>query len=72
MSVRKFFLKCCYINTHIMTRKIVRYVIMLLLIWLGITYITYEKLSNEDIIVIVLFVMICFIFLDLYYPVVNC
>lgn len=55
-----------------MTRKIIRYLMMLLLIWLGITYITYEKLSTEDTIVIILFVMICFIFIDLYYPIVTC
>ncbi|AYV84217.1 MAG: hypothetical protein Hyperionvirus19_41 [Hyperionvirus sp.] len=54
-----------------MTRKIIRYILMLVLIWLGITYLTYGKLSNEDIVVIVLFVMICFMFIDLYYPIVN-
>jgi hypothetical protein len=52
------------------TRKIIRYVFMVALIWLGVAYISAGKLDTYDVITLVLFVTACFIFIDMYYPVV--
>lgn len=50
--------------------KIFRYVFMLLLIWVGVTYITYGQLERIQIATIILFIMACFIFLELYFPII--
>lgn len=50
--------------------KIFRYLFMLLLTWVGVYYISANKLDTSDIITLLLFIMSCFIFIDIYYPVV--
>ena len=52
------------------SRKILRYVFMLLLTLIAVSSIAYDKLDMKDIITITLFVTLCFLFIDLYYPVV--
>ena len=56
-------------NNNIM-RKILRYLFMLLLTGIGVYYISANKLDTKDIITLLLFIMSCFIFIDMYYPVV--
>jgi len=56
-------------NNGIM-RKIFRYLFMLLLTGIGVYYISACKLDTADIITLMLFIMSCFIFIDMYYPVV--
>lgn len=51
-------------------RKILRYLFMLLLIWIGVLYISGNKLDTIDIITLILFVMSCYIFIDIYFPVI--
>lgn len=53
-------------------QKIIRYLLMLILVTAGITFLTYDKLSNAEIINLVLLMMICFIFIDLYFPLLTC
>lgn len=52
-------------------RKIIRYSFMFLLTWIGVLYISANKLSTTDIIILALFIMCCFIFIDMYYPIVR-
>ena len=52
-------------------RKIFRYAFMLILIWIGVAYISAGKLNTYDVITLILFVMACFIFIDMYYPIVT-
>lgn len=59
-------------ETNDMVRKVVRYLLMLILIALGVSYIGHDKLSTCDVVTLVMFVTVCFLFLDLYYPVVYC
>ena len=51
-------------------RKILRYLFMLLLTGVGVYYISAGKLNTRDIVTLLLFFMACFIFVDMYYPVV--
>ena len=51
-------------------RKILRYLFMLLMISIGVSYIANNKLDTKDIITLILFIMACFIFIDMYYPIV--
>lgn len=53
-----------------MLNKIFRYIFLIILIWIGVSFIANGKLNIYDIITIVLFVMASFIFIDIYYPVV--
>ena len=52
-------------------RKIFRYAFMLILIWIGVAYISAGKLNTYDVITLILFIMACFIFIDMYYPIVT-
>ena len=52
-------------------RKIFRYLFMLLLTWIGVSYIASNKLSTTEITTLILFIVACFIFIDMYYPVVS-
>ena len=54
-------------NNDIM-RKILRYAFMLILTWIGIVYITAGKLDTCDIVTLLMFIIICFMFIDMYYP----
>lgn len=55
--------------TNDIFRKIIRYLAMLLFVWIGLMCIS-NGLTTIDIITILFFVMSCFIFLDMYYPIV--
>lgn len=52
-------------------KKILRYLSMFLLAFLGTKYIASDKLNNYDILSIVMFITICFAFLDMYFPLVS-
>lgn len=51
-------------------KKILRYLLMFLLAFIGTKYIAADKLNNYDILSIVMFITICFAFIDMYIPVV--
>lgn len=53
-------------------RKIFKYLFMVLLTSLGITYISVNKLNRTELVSVIMYVIICFIFLDMYYPVFYC
>jgi heme/copper-type cytochrome/quinol oxidase subunit 4 len=52
------------------SRKLFRYLFMFLLTLVAVSSIAYDKLDKKDIITITMFVTLCFMFIDLYYPVV--
>lgn len=51
-------------------RKILRYGFMFFLSYIAISSVSYGKLDTKDILTIAMFIMICFLFMDLYYPIV--
>ena len=51
--------------------KLFRYLFMFLLTLVGVSSISYTKLNKHDILTITMFATLCFMFIDLYYPVVN-
>jgi hypothetical protein len=57
-------------NSSDITRKAFRYLFMLALTWIGVSYIASGKLDTRDTVTLLLFIMSCFIFIDMYYPVV--
>lgn len=54
------------------TRKIIRYILILLSVYLGVSYMMSNKLDTVDILSIVFYVAVCFALLDMYYPIVVC
>ena len=51
-------------------RKLFRYLFMFMLTFLAVSSISDEKLNKYDLIILSMFATLCFLFIDLYYPVV--
>ena len=51
-------------------RKIYRYIIMFVLLLVGLIYISEDKFTKTELLGIIFYMMACFIFIDVYIPIV--
>jgi hypothetical protein len=58
-------------ETRDIVERLLKYIVMFLIIFLSCTYVPYNSLSTEEIIIISTIVVCTFVFIELYYPAVQ-